>query len=165
MTVCRYVLFIFLVTALPSGVFAESDIAGWGKAKWGMTYAEVQKLYELGQWESGDIPISKMKKRVHIMGRNFAVAFYFDERSPEGLLYKVALAHFETSKLDASWVNSIKNILVDKYGNPAIFEVTDRMKTSLWSKSSGRLKLITLTGGTIMCALEYSSTQTESKKL
>ena len=110
----RYLFLICLITAVPSLVFAESDIPGWGKAKWGMTYSEVIKLYELNHWESGDTPISKMKKRIKIMNHDFAVAFYFDERSAGGKLYKVALAHFDTSKMDASWLNSLKNILVRK---------------------------------------------------
>ena len=144
---------------------AESDIPGWGKAKWGMPYSSVTKLYELNNWEAGDMPISKLTKRIKIMGHDFAVAFYFDERSANGKLYKVALAHFDTTNLDAAWLNSIKNILVEKYGNPKSFDVKDKMKISMWVKSAGQLKLTTLTGKTVMCAIEYISVRTESKKL
>ena len=161
----RYLFLICLIAALPPLVFAESDIPGWGNAKWGMPYSEVTKLYELNNWEVGDTPISKLTKRVKIMGHDFAVAFYFDERSANGKLYKVALAHFDTTNLDAAWLNSIKNILVEKYGNPKSFDVKDKMKISIWVKSAGQLKLTTLTGKTVMCAIEYISVRTESEKL
>jgi hypothetical protein len=146
-------------------VFAESDILGWGKAKWGMPFSEVTKLYGLNNWEAGDTPISKMKKKVKIMGHDFGVAFYFDERSADGKLYKVVLAHFDTTKVDGARLNSIKNILVEKYGNPGSFDVKDKMKISRWTKSAGQLQLTTLTGKTVMCAIEYLSVGTESEKL
>ena len=161
----RYLFLICLIAALPSWVFAASDIPGWGKAKWGMPHSEVTKLYELNNWEAGDTPISKLKKRIKIMGCDFGVAFYFDQRSANGKLYKVVLARFDTTKRDAAWLNSIKNILVEKYGNPRLFDVKDKMKISMWTKSAGQLKLTTLTGKTVMCAIEYNSVRTESEKL
>ena len=161
----RYLVLICLIAALPPLVFAESDIPGWGKTKWGMPHSEVTKLYELNNWEAGDRPISKLKKRIKILGHDFAVAFYFDDRSAGVKLYKVALAHFDTKKMDSAWLNSIKNILVEKYGNPAFFDVKDNMKISMWTKTAGLLKLTTLTGKTVMCAIEYMSVGTESKKL
>lgn len=161
----RYLVLICLIAALPPLVFAESDIPGWGKAKWGMSHSELKKLYELNNWEAGDTAISKLKKRIKIMGHDFAVAFYFDERSANGKLYKVVLAHFDSKKMDSAWLNSIKNIIVEKYGNPAFFDVKDNMKISMWTKTAGLLKLTTLTGKTVMCAIEYISVGTESKKL
>jgi len=161
----RYLFLICLITALPPLVFAESDIPGWGKTKWAMPHSEVTKLYELNSWEAGHTPICKLKKRIKIMGHDFAVAFYFDERSANGNLYKVALARFDTTKLDSAWLNSIKNILVEKYGNPTLFDVKDNMKISMWTKSAGQLKLTTLTGKTVMCAIEYISVRTEKEKL
>jgi hypothetical protein len=161
----RYLVLICLIAALPPLVFAESDIPGWGKAKWGMSHSEVKKLYELNNWEAGDTPISKLKKKIKIMGHDFAVALYFDERSANGKLYKVVLAHFDSTKKDPAWLNSIKNILVEKYGNPAFFEVKDNMKISRWTKNAGLLKLTSLTGKTVMCAIEYMSVGAESKKL
>jgi len=161
----RYLFLMCLLAALPPLVFAESDIPGWGKAKWGMSHSEVTKLYELKSWEAGDTPISKLKKRIKIMGHDFGVAFYFDERSADGKLYKVVLAHFDTTKMDSAWLNAIKNILVEKYGNPALFDVKDKMKISRWTKNAGLLKLTTLTGRTVMCAIEYISVRTESRKL
>ena len=150
---------------MPQLVFAESDIPGWGKAKWGMPFSEVTKLYELKSWEAGTTPISKLKKRIKIMGHDFGVAFYFDEPSADGKLYKVVLAHFDTTRRDAALLVSIKNILVKKYGNPSSFVVKDEMKVSRWAKSAGQLKLTTLTGSTVMCAIEYLSVDPESEKL
>ena len=161
----RYLPLICLAAVLPHLVFAESDIPGWGKAKWGMPFSEVTKLYGLKNWEPGDTPISKLKKKVKIMGHDFAVAFYFDERSTKGKLYKVVLVHFNTTDMDAARLSAIKNILVEKYGNPSAFDVKDKMKISRWIKSAGQLKLTTLTGKTVMCAIEYISVGTESEKL
>ena len=161
----RYLFLICLIATVPLLVFAEADILGWGKAKWGMPHSAVTKLYELNNWEAGDTPISKLKKKIKIMGHDFAVAFYFDERSANGKLYKVALAHFDTTQRGDAWLDSIKNILVEKYGNPTLFDVKGKMKISVWTKSAGRLKLTTLTGKTIMCAIEYISVRTESEKL
>jgi hypothetical protein len=161
----QYLLLIWLVAALPNLVTAESDISGWGKATWGMPHSKVIKLYNLNKWEAGDTPISKLKKKIKILGHDFGVAFYFDERSAKGKLYKVVLAHFDTTKMDSTWLNSIKNILVEKYGNPILFSVKDKMKISIWTKSAGQLKLTTLTGKTFMCAIEYISLGTESDKL
>ena len=156
---------ICLIIFLTPLTFAESDIAGWGKAKWGMSHSEVTKLYELSNWEAGNMPISKLKKRIKIMGRDFGVAFYFDERSARGKLFKVALAHFDKTKMDTTWLNSIKNALVEKYGNPTLFDINGKMKISMWTKSAGQLKLTTVTGKTVMCAIEYISVRTESEKL
>ena len=161
----RYLLLIWSLVALPLLAFAESDIAGWGNAKWGMPHSQVTKLYDLNKWEAGDTPISKLKKRVKIWGHDFGVAFYFDERSANGKLYKVVLAHFDKTKKDTSWLNSIKDMLVEKYGNPTLFNVKGNMKISMWTKSAGQLKLTTLTGKTVMCAIEYNSVRAESEKL
>ena len=161
----RYLFLICLIAALPPLVFAESDIPGWDTVKWGMPHSEVTKLYDLNNWEAGDTPIRKLKKRIKIMGHDFGVAFYFDERSADGKLYKVVLAHFATTKGEAPRLVSIKNILVEKYGNPSSFDVEDKMKISRWTKSAGQLKLTTLTGKTVMCAIEYLSVGTESEKL
>jgi len=35
----------------------------------------------------------------------------------------------------------------------------------MWTKSAGQLKLTTLTGKTVMCAIEYISVRTEKEKL
>jgi hypothetical protein len=161
----RYLFLICLIAALPPLVLAESDIPGWGKTNWGMLHSEVKKLYELNNWEAGDTPICKLKKKIKIMGHDFAVAFYFDERSANGGLYKVTLARFDSTKRDSTWLNSIKNILVEKYGNPTLFDVKDKMKISMWIKSAGQLKLTTLTGNSVMCAIEYISVRTEKEKL
>ena len=160
----KYWILICLMAAWPPIAWAESDIPGWGRAKWGMSHSEVTKFYNLKNWEAGDTPISKLKKRIKIMGHDFAVAFYFDERSANGKLYKVALAHFDKKK-DIAWLNSVKNILVEKYGNPTSFDVKDSLKISIWIKPAGQLKLTTLAGKTVMCAIEYISMRTARQKL
>jgi len=56
-------------------------------------------------------------------------------------------------------------MLVEKYGTPESFSVREKMKTSHWKNSDGQLKLTTVTGRTVMCALEYMAMNTEGKKL
>ena len=93
------------------------------------------------------------------------MAFYFDQRSADGKLYRVVLAHFNSDVTDVLWLSSIKDILVEKYGNPDSFDIHGKMKTSRWMQSENQLKLTTLTGKTVMCAIEYISLHSESKKL
>ena len=71
----RYLFLVILIVLLPCLALAESEITGWGKAKWGMSHAEVNKIYELNSWEPGTSPTCKMKQKIKIMGRDFAVAF------------------------------------------------------------------------------------------
>ena len=160
-----YLLLICLLGVFPAVVFGESEITGWGKTKWGMSHAEVKKIYELNSWESSTSPTCKMKQKIKIMGRDFAVAFYFDQRSADGKLYRVVLAHFNNDVTDVLWLKSVKEMLVEKYGNPDTFEIHGKMKASRWKKSETRLKLTTVTGTTVMCAIEYISLGPESKKL
>jgi len=150
---------------LPAPVSAESTIPGWGEAKWGMTHSAVKKHFDLNPWEPGNTPTCKSKKKIRIWGRDFAVAFYFDARSANGKLFKVALVHFNNDRGDTTWLTSIKDMLVEKYGNPGSFDVKEKMKISHWKKFDGQLKLTTLTGRTVMCALEYMAVSTEGKKL
>jgi len=161
----RYLFLVILIVLLPCLALAESEITGWGKAKWGMSHAEVNKIYELNSWESGTSPTCKMKQKIKIMGRDFAVAFYFDQRSTNGKLYRVVLAHFNNDVTDVLWLKSVKEMLVGKYGNPDTFDINGKMKASRWIQPDNRLKLTTLTGKTVMCAIEYISMGSESKKL
>ena len=161
----RYLLLICLLALLPSLGLAESEITGWGKAKWGMSHAEVNKIYELNSWGPDPSPTCKMKQKIKIMGRDFAVAFYFDQRSADGKLYRVVLAHFNKDVTDVLWLKSVKEMLVEKYGNPDTFDIHGKMKASRWKKAENRLKLTTITGTTVMCAIEYISLGPESKKL
>lgn len=165
MQLFRNLLLICILTFLPMGVSAESDLSGWGQAKWGMTHAEVKKHYELGPWEPGSAPACKLTKNIRIWEQDFAVALYFDERSAGGKLFKVVLVHFNEFSTDAAWIASIKDLLVEKYGNPASFEINGGMKVSRWLKPDGHLKLTTLTGKTVMCAMEYVSVGLEVDKL
>jgi len=161
----QFLILICLVGLLPGLALAESEITGWGQAKWGMTQAEVKKIYDLNTWETGNIPTCKMKQKIKIMGHDFAVAFYFDQRAADGKLYRVVLAHFNDDITDVLWLKSIKEMLVEKYGNPVSFDIHGKMKVSRWAKSENQLKLTTLTGKTVMCAIEYISLHSESKKL
>ena len=158
-------MLIAVLLALPSQGPAETDIPGWGKAKWGMTHSAVKKQYDLNPWELGNPPTCKLKKKIRIWGRDFSVAFFFDERSPSGKLFKIVLVHFDGQKRETLWIDAIKDLLVEKYGNPQSFEVRDKMKISHWKKTEGQLKLTTLSGQTVMCALEYSAVRLEGKKL
>lgn len=161
----RLLFLFFLFVGLPVLALAESNISGWGKAQWGMTYSAIKKHLALNPWEPGDIPTCKLKNRIRIWGQEFGVAFYFDERSEKGRLYKVVLVHFDDNTTDTDWLNSIKDLLVEKYGNPESFEVQGKMKISRWTKTDGQMKLITMTEKNVMCAIEYTSRRVADEKL
>ena len=161
----RIIYLTAILVLLPSSALAESDITGWAQAKWGMSHAEIAKIYELNPWEPGPSPTCKMKQKIKILGRDFGVAFYFDRPSAAGKLYRVVLAHFNKDVTDVLWLKSVKEMLVAKYGNPDTFEIHGKMKASQWRKSKNQLKLTTVTGQTVMCAIEYVSLGPESKKL
>ena len=161
----RNLFLICILTFLPLLGSAESDVSGWGQTKWGMSHSEVKKHYELGPWEPGAAPICKLAKKIRIWEHDFTVALYFDEQSVSGKLFKVVLVHFNDFSADTAWLTSIKDLLVDKYGNPVSFEINGNMKVSRWLKSDGQLKLTTLTDKTVMCAVEYVSVSLEGNKL
>jgi hypothetical protein len=161
----RTAMMICILMGVPAQMSAESGIPGWGKAKWGMTHAAMKKLFELNPWEPGTTPVCKAQKKIRIWGRNFAVACYFDQRSANGKLFKVVLVHFDNEKGDTTWLYSIKDTLVEKYGIPDSFEVKEKMRISQWKKTDGQLKLTTITGHTVMCALEYVAVSLEGNKL
>jgi hypothetical protein len=156
---------IFVLLLSPTPITAEYSIPGWGKAVWGMTQAELKKHYELNPWDPGSTPICKSKKKIRIWGHDFAMAFYFDERSANGKLYKISLVHFDHEKGDTAWLHSIKDMLVEKYGTPESFEVREKIKITVWLRSDGLLKLTTLTEQSTMCAMEYISVSLEGNKL
>jgi hypothetical protein len=168
MYLVRFLILICILIVWPAPVSAESTITGWGKAKWGMSHSAVKKHFDLNPWEPGSTPTCKLKKKIRIWGRDFGVGFYFDERSSDGKLFKVVLVHINSQAADpgdTAWLNSIKDMLVEKYGNPGSFTVKEKMKISHWINSEGQLKLTTVTGRTLMCALEYMAVSTEGKKL
>jgi hypothetical protein len=161
----RFLFLLFLFVELPALALTESNITGWGKAQWGMTHSEINKHFALNPWEPGEIPTCKLKNRIRIWNQEFGVAFYFDERSEKGKLYKVVLVHFDDQIADTSWLNSIKDLLVEKYGNPGSFVVQDKVKISRWMKSDGQMELITKTEKSVMCAIEYISWRMADDKL
>ena len=79
-------ILICILIVLSAQASAESAIPGWGKAKWGMAHSAVKKHFDLNPWEPGSTPTCKLKKKIRIWGRDFGVAFYFDERSAGGKL-------------------------------------------------------------------------------
>lgn len=160
-----YLLCIISLVVFSHTAGAEIDIAGWGKTKWGMTHAEVNKLYTLDAWEHGDSTMCRMKDKITIQGHAFVVAFYFDQRSPKGKLFKVVLVHFNRNRSKKAWLNEISKMLMEKYGGPTSFEITENMKISRWLKPEGHIKLSTLAAEKIMCAIEYVAVRTEGQKL
>ena len=161
---CLLIVIIFLV-GFASNTVAENEITGWGKTKWGMTHAQVNKLYPLDQWEHGESTMCRMKDKVTINGHPFVVAFYFDQRSQKGRLYKVVLVHFNRNRAKKAWLNDIGKMLMEKYGGPNSFEIIENMKISKWQKPEGQIKLSTVASEKIMCAIEYVAIRAEGQKL
>ena len=161
----RVLFLLFFFAALPASALTGSDITGWGKAQWGMTHSQISKHFALYPWEPGEIPTCKLKNRIRIWNQEYGVAFYFDRRSAKGKLYKVVLVHFDDHVTDTDWLNQIKDLLVEKYGNPESFVIHDNVKISRWMKAEGQMELMTKTGKTVMCVIEYISRQMADEKL
>ena len=129
---CLFACLSFFVAPLS----AKTDIFGWGKVKWGMTYSQVAALYDLEDWGKDKPPRCYMKEGVIFHGHDFKLSFQFDERSSSGRLVKVALVDMP---LMSSTAKSISKFFVEKYGKP---DSTDREfgHTDLyWFKPTGHL--------------------------
>jgi hypothetical protein len=119
----------------------------------------------LKQWREPSAAPCVGEQAVDAVGHSTQRTADDDQRSADGKLYRVVLAHFNNDITDVIWLKSVKDMLVEKYGNPDTFDIHGKMKASKWIKSENRLKLTTLTGKSVMCAIEYTSLGSESKKL
>lgn len=170
-------------TLLPAFVtFASTDIVGWGKLKWGMTYGQVASLYQIESFEEFDEyieernariadyvlknfvpdfpPTVRLKQKITIQGHKFAVLLCFDQKSEDSKLYKIEL-HSHTNESTVDPYASISELLVRKYGDPSYkkqenisgYEITEM----LWGRPSGRIKLglRQVSGEFALCQIEY----------
>ena len=165
----RKILMICIIFCLPfisTSLFAETDILGWGKAKWGMTLSQIAKLYDIkGLGVRGEHYACELKEKIKIQGHDFIVIFWFDEPSPSGKLYQVALVAQEKIS-DSNMFRSVLGLLIEKYGKPDSYQLKSFSKTSLWLKTSGQLEFKTsIPEDTVYCAIEYTAVGSDADKL
>jgi hypothetical protein len=162
---CIFIYLSFFTTSL----FAENDILGWGKAKWGMTHSQIAKIYDLEDWlKDAETPTCHKKEFVDIQGYLFSVTFRFDKRSPSGKLIEVDLCGYEKRREE---FGSVLGLLVGKYGNPNTFKVDSLGdRTCLWLRPSGQIKFETSSftwpdKTTTTCFIYYIAVISDSDKL
>jgi hypothetical protein len=175
----RKALLICIIFCLPffaTSLFAETDILGWGKTKWGMTQSEVAKIYDLGDCkdvsQASRILVEKynirpeyqLKDTIKIEHNEFEVTFFFDNCSPSGKLSGVTLLAVSAEPP----FDGILNILIGKYGTPESTNVRSTFRTieRWWFRPSGKLFFShSLKGENGQCGLYYNTTSPDSDKL
>jgi hypothetical protein len=167
---------LFLLSTA-SNALSETDILGWGEAKWGMTYSQVSKLYDLGDWDFPNIRNwhqCHAKRSVNIQGLDFKLSFLFDEKTPNGKLYGVLLINIERNPKNDEIYDGIASLLASKYGKPESVIVDDTslsefsaVRTSLWLRKSGQteLKIIIHPDHGSTCKITYVSVGSDIDKI
>ena len=164
-----FILFFFLVIffVVSDLSFAETDILGWGKTKWGMTHSQVAKLYNLDKWEKDKPNRCFLKKKVAIQGHKFNVVFFFDKRSSSGKLSMVALVSINKNAKNNKIFDSVFGLYVGKYGKPDSSKtIGTSTKVNLWFRPSGQIEYgLFANGPFVMCSIDYVAVKSESDKI
>jgi hypothetical protein len=143
-------------------LFAETDILGWGKARWGMTKSQIEKLYDIDYFQN-DPPRCFKKEAIVIKGHSFNVGFFFDDFSPSGKLNEIMLQVAEEGK---KTYDSVFRLLVGKYGNPDSAEVAYLGVHRFWLRHSGQIEFyVHIVGDMSACCIKYTATTSDSEKL
>ena len=154
-----------------SNAYAESDIKGWKKAEWGMTYSQISDIYQLTNLKKNPREIQETQDAIctiignrHIAGIEFYHAtFTFDRQTDDGRLKEVYFSKRDYKGYVYSGYNSLQIMKMqnedfdqlillfnEKYGkydsrepNKAGRMVMDYVE---WKRKSGTLKIIKLGG-------------------
>ena len=137
--------------------WAETDITGWGKVRWGMTHSQITKMYKLEKWINNvwDLPSCIAKERIGIHGQEFALIFMFDKESTSATVRAISLhgsieeEELSSETIDAYYANVYAS-LIEKYGKPStVIRGKDsqlagelRHKKAIWIKKSGKLEYL-----------------------
>jgi hypothetical protein len=162
----RKLLFICMVSYLSfiaTYLFAETDILGWGKARWGMTYSQIAKLYDIEDFQN-DPPRCFKKEQTVIQGHSFNVVFFFDNFSLSGKLNKVVVQVVKEGK---EKYDSVFRLLVGKYGKPDFDKVNALgIHHIFWLRPSGQLEYYVYElRGMVACCITYAAKSSDSEKL
>jgi hypothetical protein len=117
---CSLVLVILLLTVciLPWAAQAQqTDIRGWDKLTWGMTMAEVRKVYP-GTYPANlaDKSFKLQASGPMIAGYPFTVGFAFDNNDR---LFGINLRLANEQDANEATYRTLENLLTAKYGLPA----------------------------------------------
>jgi len=74
-------------------VFSKKNILGWKSVKFGTTYSQISRLYELTDWEKDVTPSPRcfLKNNINLCGIEFKVGFWFDKKSSIAKLHRITL--------------------------------------------------------------------------
>ncbi len=122
-----------------NSTFSQKDITGWQKLTWGMTHAQVSKLYKLGPWQdSGGIASCALVDQNQLVDSQFTAYLYFSEKSESGKLTEVLLMGDGL----AAKLMGLPELLVNQYGQPTKTDTDTPMKNWSWDRKSARLMLM-----------------------
>jgi hypothetical protein len=154
----------FAVTLM--GQAPPRDVDGWGKIKWGMTIADVSRVYEIDRHEENDFWIQLIAQPVDIgditMKVSFGAKHGSDQISKVRLWMNFGLKDSAPSA-SAKDFDTLKTLLLQKYGSPidgdTRTEGTDRVRTFLWTFPSTSILLTQTQGqnGTGRIDLDYTA--------
>ena len=150
-----------LIFFICSNAYAESDVSGWGKTKWGMTHSEVSKIYPLLDWDKSMNNTCLAKDGLNLQGHNFRLHFQFDKENPAGKLIKVVIGSKEVPDKVAE---SIIGLIVGKYGEINNRQYEFGFETMHWFRKSGQIEVTRLRelGG---FSVSYISTNSVNEKI
>ena len=135
---------VLLITAVgvffyKNSTYSQKDITGWQSLTWGMTHAQVSKLYKLGPWQdSGGIASCALIDQIQLVESQFTVYLYFSDKSDSGKLTEVLLMGDGL----ASKMMGLPELLVNQYGQPTKIDTSTPMKNWSWDRSMARLMLM-----------------------
>lgn len=117
------------------------DITGWQKLTWGMTHAEVAKLYKLGPWEiaSGSAGCA-LAEPVKLSSCEFNGFLYFSQKDDSGKLGEITLMGGGTMANLEDLVDSFEK----QYGEPTKAMSDGPMMNWEWQRDSATLSVMVI---------------------
>ncbi len=139
--------FLTLAVALSSGVVLAqkpADVHGWGKVKWGMTLAQIQKLYPEAEpftktWEDGRKSSGLRIPKFDLIHFPFEVTFW--KKDADKRLDSISLS------TEAGMVvfRELEKQLTLKYGSPTLKDDSKpRKRSRTWMFPSTEIELLFL---------------------
>ncbi|MCB2188631.1 MAG: hypothetical protein KQJ78_19595 [Deltaproteobacteria bacterium] len=133
------VLVAALMLLIAASACAQEDVGGWDKAKWGMTRAELSKIYRIKKYEGdyqghGNRMFSMNPPKIR--GTIFMLEFWFDGEGDAGKLIRVQLVGAPDGDRD-----EIFGMMVSKYGEPSDQDVVALGAKYIWNRGPTRIEL------------------------
>jgi hypothetical protein len=160
-----------LAITLP-GQTPPRDVDGWGKIKWGMTLADVSRVYEIDRHEDNDFWTQLISQPVDIGDITMKVSFgakHGSEQVSKVHLWMTFGRRDSAPTASAKDFDTLKTLLIQKYGSPADggteTDGTDRIRTFLWTFPSTSILLTLTQGQNAMGRIDLEYAATDKKAL